>query len=144
MFQYTWTLLFSWFTKRVIAVKYIVTLCIDRFIGHKLSILSLSFYTIHENLSTININPERTWTFLLFCLHHLFYQQKTQFKRGGLSLCLNDERVAAAFRNLYRRGKRNPPPVTSQRNTCRNENRRNQRRNQRRRTRTECGMEQLQ
>lgn len=62
--------------------------------------------------------------------------QKTQFKRGGLSLCLNDERVANAFRNFYSIGVRDPPPVTHQRNTCRNENRRNPRRT--------CGMEQLQ
>lgn len=88
----------------------------------------------------MDINPERTCTFLLFCFHHLFYQQKTQFKRGGISLCLNDERVANAFRNFYSIGVRDPPPVTHQTNTCRNENRRNPRRT----TKAECGMEQLQ
>lgn len=83
----------------------------------------------------MNINPERTCKFLHFRLHYLYYQQKTQFKRGGLSLCLNDGRVAIAFRNLYRRGIRNPPPVTLQIHTCGNENGRNRR--------AECGMEQL-
>lgn len=31
----------------------------------------------------------------------LLFHQKTQFKRGGLSVCLKDEDVAKEFRNLH-------------------------------------------
>lgn len=69
-------------------------------------------------------------------------RDKTQFRRGGLALCLNDVRVANAFRKLYRMGVRNPPPETPRRNTCRNVNRINQIHVNT--TRRECRMEQLQ
>lgn len=61
----------------------------------------------------------KDWNFVIFyplylgclkkCLKyhlitHLFFfflNKRTQFKRGGLSLCLKNELVAKAFRNLF-------------------------------------------
>lgn len=54
-------------------------------------------------------------------MYHLCRQQETQFRRGGLSLCLYDTDVAEEFRKIYLLGEMKPPPPPKRRrNTCTN------------------------
>lgn len=72
---------------------------------------------------TVNIKYrcDRRWTtnvlvylIIIFMNQSLFYWQKTQAKRGGLSLCLKNADVAKEFRELHNRcaiNNKQMPPV---------------------------------
>ena len=71
-----------------------------------------------------NVKKDRYREIHLIIEYLVFKFQRSQYRRGGLSLCLDDDHVAAEFRGLIERCKQKTnqsrEPKTPRKNTCKN------------------------